>query len=199
MARQQRPCSVEECNRPVLAKALCGMHYQRQLKYGDPQAAVPPSTPSGTRIKWLLAHSEYSSTNCLIWPFGRTTGGYGSAQLDGQNMQAHRAMCILAHGEPPTDKHEAAHSCGRGGDGCVNPAHLRWATSKENHADRVTHGTSNRGEKQWRAKLDEATVLDIRRNQVAVPPALAAKKYGVSLGAIYDIYDRRTWAWLSEA
>lgn len=28
-------CSVDDCARPVLCRALCGMHYQRWKKYGD--------------------------------------------------------------------------------------------------------------------------------------------------------------------
>ena len=48
-------------------------------------------------------------------------------------------MCFLAHGEPPTPDHVAAHSCGKGRDGCVHPKHLRWATSSENALDLSVH------------------------------------------------------------
>lgn len=52
-------------------------------------------------------------------------------------------MCQKAHGDPPSPKHDAAHSCGRGHEGCVNPNHLSWKTKKQNQADRITHGTSH--------------------------------------------------------
>jgi hypothetical protein len=57
--------------------------------------------------------------------------------LPGQPREAaHRAMCRLIHGNPPTPKHQAAHSCGNGRRGCVHPGHLRWATDAENRAER---------------------------------------------------------------
>lgn len=33
-------CSVDGCESPVLAKALCSAHYQRVLKYGDPSVMI---------------------------------------------------------------------------------------------------------------------------------------------------------------
>lgn len=33
-------CSAPDCRRSVLAKGLCGRHYQRMLKYGDPSKTI---------------------------------------------------------------------------------------------------------------------------------------------------------------
>lgn len=51
----------------------------------------------------------------------------------------HRLVCHAFHGEPPTPDHHAAHNDGdRGNNRATN---LRWATPKENTADRYIHGT----------------------------------------------------------
>lgn len=33
-------------------------------------------------------------------------------------------MCELVYGKPPMPKHQAAHNCGKGNLGCINPKHL---------------------------------------------------------------------------
>ncbi len=48
---------------------------------------------------------------------------------------------------------EAAHLCGKGHLGCINPAHLQWKTSKENKADQLAHGTRNFGVRNGSAKI----------------------------------------------
>ena len=92
-------------------------------------------------------------------------------------------MCELAHGEAPP-RYEAAHSCGRGHLGCVNPRHLRWATSKENKADMIVHGTRP-------AKLSAEQVRTIRLG--AVPLADLAHRFGVSLNHIYAVAGGKHW------
>ena len=41
------PCSVEGCNRHPEKRGMCGMHYQRVWKYGDPDADHRPKQNSG--------------------------------------------------------------------------------------------------------------------------------------------------------
>lgn len=138
-------CSVEGCGEPYYCGGFCTKHYQRHRKHGDP-AVVAFKSPAED---WLRANVDFSGSECLTWPFYRKNNGYGEATLDGKKSVASRVMCILAHGEPPTPKHEAAHSCGKGHEGCVNPNHLRWATASENQLEREAHGTSNAGDRHW--------------------------------------------------
>jgi len=68
----------------------------------------------------------HQGNECLIWPFYRREDGYGWVNTpDRMGMVVSRAMCILAHGPPPFEGAEAAHSCHGGRDGCFNPNHLR--------------------------------------------------------------------------
>lgn len=34
-------CSIETCDRPIYAKGLCSMHYQRMWKYGTTELSRP--------------------------------------------------------------------------------------------------------------------------------------------------------------
>lgn len=99
---------------------------------------------------------------CVSWPYGKMGRGYGSIMdiRNGEIVGAHRLSCQMVHGDPPTPKHHAAHSCGT--PSCINPKHVRWATPKENAADKKIHGTNNDGEKHGRSKLSNAQVAQIR-------------------------------------
>lgn len=152
----------------------------------------------GELAAWLRQHSAYAGDDCLIWPFGRRSSGYGMATVDGVKISAHRHMCILAHGRPPTPDHQAAHSCGNGHLGCVNPRHLSWKTRLANKADELLHGTRNRGERCGSARLSRVQVLAIRARHDAdrVSNVALATEYGVSDATIRDVVARRTWGWL---
>lgn len=67
--------------------------------------------------------------------------GYLLVTYDGVRMTLSRAICFELHGPPPTPKHQAAHSCGF--TQCITGGHLRWATPRQNQADRKLHGTAN--------------------------------------------------------
>lgn len=93
-------------------------------------------------VRWLHEHANHEGDECLIWPFGKNWNGYGQLGAgDGLTAYAHRTMCVIAHGPPPTPKHMAAHSCNNGHGGCVHPKHLSWKTNRENMADRQAAGT----------------------------------------------------------
>lgn len=94
----------------------------------------------GKGIAFLLAHQNYTGDDCVIWPMAVDNHGYPHFGVNGKRYKAHRYMCEMTHGPAPGPKHQAAHSCGRGQDGCVNPRHLRWATNKDNMADSVRLG-----------------------------------------------------------
>lgn len=71
---------------------------------------------------------------------------------------------------------------------------LRWATRKENGADRDRHGTNLRGERGTQAKLTEANVRSIRALRDEGWKQLdLAQRFGVSQVTISEITLRKTW------
>ena len=157
-------CCVEGCERPLRYKEsrLCGLHYQRQRKHGDPLGG---GRLKGEPLRWIKEHVAYEGDDCLIWLFARSNNGYGCLRTNGRKYYAHRLMCELAHGEP-IGRVDAAHSCGRGRDGCVNPKHLRWATRLENMQDSVALGAQSRGAKHGAATA-AAFKLKSRKERIA--------------------------------
>lgn len=104
----------------------------------------------------------------------------------------HRLVAMAFLGAPPTDRHVVAHCDGTRDDN--RPWNLRWATQKENMADTVAHGTSNRGRRNGQSKLDEVCVQAIRKMvDMKVPRRIAAEGFGVSRQAVDDIVTRRRW------
>lgn len=128
------------------------------------------------KAKWLVSHVGHTGQDCLTWPFKANIDGYGMVMVNRKNWMAHRLMCELAHGLPPTPKHQAAHECGNGNKGCVNPRHLSWKTQHENQQDRWKHGTQNVGQ---RGKLTYAERVAIRAMRGEKTQAELAKIYGV--------------------
>lgn len=187
-------CAVDRCGEPHKARGYCSAHYAQWLRTGSPDS---DDTPDGAPAAWIDAHVEHVGEACLIWPFATNTDGYGVISAGGHRLRVSRAICELAHGPPPTPDHEAAHSCGRGHEGCVHPGHLRWATHAENMADRLEHGTHNRGERHGMARLTEADVRLIRGLKDSVSAADLAKQFGVHPTHIRSIHRRKSWGWLS--
>lgn len=105
---------------------------------------------------------EWDADECLPWPFYTNADGYGRFRSGGAKHIASRFVCQMFWGAPPTPEHEAAHACGNGHLGCVNPWHLSWKTQDANQRDRATHGTSNAGSRNGRVVLTEADVSCIR-------------------------------------
>jgi DNA-binding transcriptional regulator YiaG len=135
----------------------------------------------GEAIAWLRAMASYHHEECLIWPFTRNSQkGYGTFGYLRQQHYAHRYMCELVHGPAPSPKHQAAHSCGRGHEGCVNPGHLSWKTNSENQIDRSEHG--NRGPVQKR--LSPREVAEVRALKGIKTQVEIAAMYGVKVGCI---------------
>lgn len=177
-------CSVPGCDRKASRRGLCRMHAKREERHGSPNKVLRAGNRSKQR--WIEAHVSYDGDDCIAWPY--STGNYGYGDI--------RTMCRLAHGEPPTPHHQAAHSCGNGHLGCMNPKHLRWATRKENQADMVAHGRSQRGSVNYHAKLTEQDVREIRRLLSSMTQAAIAKKYGIDPSTVSDIHRGKHWGWV---
>lgn len=142
----------------------------------------------GQGITFLKAHLENDGKECLIWPYTRNGHGYGMMSYLGKMGEAHRFMCLLVHGKPPSPRHQAAHDCGNGHKGCVHPKHIFWKTPRRNRLDSNDHGTGNRPAPR-RLTIDQ--VMEIRAS--SKPYAELAAEYGVHRDTIGKIFRGETW------
>lgn len=155
----------------------------------------PITKGKGRNYRWLADHVGHNGDDCLIWPFGRARG-YGYFCYLNRMLYAHRFMCELAHGAPPTPRHQAAHSCGRGHDGCVNPRHLSWKTHGENQLDRRLHGTDN-SIRARKARLTDEQVSAIRALKGEMTYEQIAKQFNIGRRNVGAILSGKTWQGVS--
>lgn len=148
----------------------------------------------GKCYQWLIDHQGYEGDYCLIWPFYRNPNGYGQLGYLGESYWAHRFMCELVKGPPPTPDHEAAHSCGNGAGGCAHPKHLSWKTKSENLLDCSEHGTQARSANGNKGRLTSDQVEGIRALKGKKTQAEIAFTFGVSEPTVRDIFLGRSHA-----
>lgn len=185
-----KTCTVEGCEREQWARTYCHAHYSRWHRHGNPTAGIK----WGEGKEWIRRHVSHTGDACLMYPFHKDPNGYARVNEKGKSSLGTRMMCALAHGEPPSNKHHAAHSCGN--PSCINPMHLRWATPSENERDKVLHGTSNRGSRHGMSKLKAEQVLTILNDNRS--SYQVAKDFGVSPRTIRMIREGRNWSWLTK-
>lgn len=190
-------CPTPGCGRPLVLKGLCRRCYAR-VKAGVPLDR-PLRTPNGEASAWLRNAVASAGDECQIWPYYRNPGGYGKIQWGVRSRLAHHIAMLLAvplgSEPPPTSPLEARHLCGRGADGCVNWRHLKIDTHTANEADKVLHGTSNRGGRCAAAKLTEEQVLAILADQRR--KTVIAREYRVDFMAVHHIKTGATWSHLT--
>lgn len=190
---KKRICAMDGCTQDVRAKGYCNKHYARLYRHGDPSVTKVASPGEPLSFVDKVCSGRLQSSDCIEWPFGKSNG-YGDVWKERKKYPAHRLVLIKTVGDPLTDDMEAAHNCGN--RGCVNPAHLRWATPKENQADRLIHGTENMGEKHGSSKLTRANVISIRRDDRRLRDI--AQEYRVSRVTISSIKLRKTWSHVAD-
>jgi len=189
-----KTCSITGCDKPARGRGWCIKHWERWRKHGSPYRTS--QTPKGEPLKFLEMAVGYKGDDCLTWPYATTTQGYGRVWWNGKFYVASRLVCELVHGAPPSLDYHAAHSCGRGHLGCVNPKHLRWATAKENCADKPDGWHKTKGERHGLSKLTASDVRAIRSLLDTTSQRAIADEFGVDPTCISQIKRRKIWAWL---
>jgi HNH endonuclease/CENP-B N-terminal DNA-binding domain len=184
----KRRCAVEGCDGVWHSRGFCHRHYKRNLDHGTPLGGKAARYDTEAAVAQALAST---TDDCILWPYSTNWGGYGIFfSAHGQTASVY--VCTEAHGPRPAPGHQVRHLCGV--SGCVNPRHLIWGTVKENHADKVGHGTAPKGERNPRAKLTDEQVLEIeRRHHAGERGTELAREFDVSSTAVYSISKHKTW------
>lgn len=180
-------CAVEGCGKPHKGHGYCAKHLRALRRTGSPTGSRRYAE-RGETLPYLLQHMH---DDCPKWPYARGRGGYGRVQYEGRVVDVHRLVCELVHGPAPSLDHDAAHSCGKGAEGCFGASCIEWKSKSENQADRFIHGTACTGEDAYQCKLTDAQVIDIRRNPRKLLQRELADIYGVSRSYISQLQGRR--------
>ena len=141
---------------------------------------------------------KHEGDECLLWPFVINCKGYGQMELDGRSRIVSRVVCIEINGPPPTPRHHAAHSCGKGDQACVSPKHVEWKTPSKNEADKIVHGTHSRGERQGASKITNPQAIEILALKGKMRASEIATKVGLSPSHVSRILRGQRWAWLQQ-
>lgn len=153
-------------------------------------------TPRGAALAFFEGLFAAPGDECILWPYSRNDAGYGvfSKPRGGVNSAiVSRCACERANGAPSHPNLEAAHTCGRGHLGCVNPRHLAWKSTQENRDDQLVHGTRNFGERNGKSKLTVDQVREMRRQRGAVSQRLLAARFGIDQSTVSDIQRGKRW------
>lgn len=132
-------CSVGGCSRPIRYKAaqLCGLHYQRRRKTGDPLGRLDEVVPLERRFWDKVDRSE----GCWLWTAGVSANGYGRIQIAGRDGPgvdlAHRVSWRLSTGVDPSGL-VVMHLCDT--PRCVRPSHLVLGMQAANVYDMTRKG-----------------------------------------------------------
>lgn len=161
---------MKEAWRPVVDFEGC----YEVSNYGQVKSIPRPSATGGIRAQ------------------RRNSGGYPYVVLSGNGLRTTRTvhrLVLEAFVGPKPDGMEARHLDGMRDNNRLD--NLCWGTKTENMADKLMHGTDNRGERCGNAKLTRDDVLTIRSMDGTQQEI--ADKFGISQVHAGRIINRQVW------
>lgn len=131
------------------------------------------------------------NTGCWLWQHACGSDGYARARHQYTLEYVHRMLLAHRLGRPLTE--QANHTCNRGHEGCINPAHLYEGDHKQNIQDAVRAG--NHFGYNRRA-FDRDTAREVMRlyQKGGVGYLILARQFGVSKDTIRDLVKGKTYA-----
>ena len=137
-------------------------------------------------VDWLLREAQPLG-ECLLFMRNWNSNGYPKVSVGGKHMLAGRLVLTEYAGE--SQGRHMLHSCHN--KACVNPAHLRWGTPRENSADSARAGLHPI------QKLTPNDVFAIKAmRQAGVRCGEVARCFGVKSHTISGITAGARWAHL---
>lgn len=163
-------------------------------------SSIVARRPKIKALKRLLARITVSEAGCWLVPAQRGQKGYSAFRDDdGKLRKAHQVSWELHTGQPIPSGLVVLHDCDV--PNCVNPAHLRIGTQKENMQDCLARGRFKNnfrpqvGAENGAAKLSDEQVVEIIETYakgLATQKELAAL-YGVSQSTVYRVVRGKRW------
>lgn len=133
------------------------------------------------------------NTGCWLWGGSANKQGYGNFWMDKKCQKAHRVSYKLFVG-PLSDDLDVMHTCDF--PPCVNPAHLRAGTTKDNVRDMWAkrRGKPSRGENNGNSTFTAFGASYVKEMKSAgFSSAQIAEKFGVANSTIRRILTGKSW------
>jgi hypothetical protein len=150
-------------------------------------------TQIGEARKWFEDHVYLETDECIVWPFGVVTNGYGGIKIR-KSQRVHVLAYKRHYGEIPEGMFVCHGSCHN--KLCMNYRHLYLGTNSSNQLDRRRDGTvpDQYGEKNHSVKLsdlDVSKIIEFYDSKKYIQSELA-DLFGVSqFGISYVLRNRR--------
>lgn len=154
---------------------------------------IPSADRERIRKRFDASYIPEPMSGCWLWEGVLHPTGYPRIKVLDRPLGAHRVAILLAGVEIPAGMH-AAHRCHN--RACVNPDHIRPLSSEGNARENRERGLGRDrlGVANWRAKLSEAEVVEIRGALAeGVNPAEVARRFGVSRRTVNRIRTGENW------
>jgi len=145
-----------------------------------------PITEETTQRFWAKVRNN-GPDECWTWTAYTDRDGYGRFSLNGRKERAHR-IAVRLDGRNPDGK-VVRHTCDN--PECVNPAHLKLGSQRENIRDRDKRNRQPRGERNGRSRLSREDVKSIREDDR--PAKELAKRFDTTSSNVREIRSGRSW------
>ena len=157
------------------------------FKYGE--EFRKQNSPNYKKIQYVIGGINNDCWECISH-FG--SNSYPKVHVKGKQWKISRWSYTNYYKKEIKEGMDILHSCDN--PSCINPFHLREGTDADNAQDRVDRNRTStlRGEDSLKSKLKEEQVNEIMNDSILSVKKLA-KKYNVSISAIYQIKNNRTW------
>lgn len=123
------PCSIEGCDKPVVSRGWCNVHYRRWQRTGDPETVLV--IHGDTEARFWAKVSKQGPNDCWPWLGGQNPDGYGVLGTGGTTNQLAHRWSYEHHKGPIPEGLILDHLCRV--RNCVNPDHLEPVTIGENN------------------------------------------------------------------
>ena len=173
-------CRVPGCDSVWNTNKMCGMHYMRWKRHGDPHITLKNHPP----IERFMRHIIISAnTDCWIWQKARDKDGYGLFKANRKDYRAHRWIFDQINGKIPQGK-QISHLCHN--KPCVNPDHMEATTHTQNLRQNAIDGLITKCRKLTKEK---ATAI---KNMPGLQREIATR-FGVTQSLVGQIKRGEIW------